>query len=686
MRTMLVLAAFVLLHPGSGAQAPPDRLRADIAAARERVYPALVNIKVVMRYFAEGRSQRSPAGGSGVIVTPEGHVLTNYHVAGHTTRIECTLPDGETIEASVVVHDPLTDLSVLKLATEKRADPKKPLPHASLGDSDALQVGDYVLALGNPLMLASSLTLGVVSNPRRVFVNESANEIEEMELDEGETTGLFTRWIQHDAAIAPGNSGGPLVNLAGEVIGINELRYGGGIGFAIPSNIARDVLRQALERGSVQRAWLGISVLPVAKLQRTQGALVSAVDPESAAAKAGIKPGDILLSLNGTPTDVRHFEEVPVVYQRIAALEPGKPAAVQVLRGGKTESLTATPTVMAPIKGDEEEYRSVGATLEAITPAQSLLQRLPVRKGVRVTGVRAGYPFEAAQPPIQPGDIIVSVGGRPVTDLAEFAAAVREIPEEGVAIVFRRRGEIIVSQAKPTDDRDTNVDTELPKPWLGIKSQVVTAEIAPILKLPKAGGHRITQVYEGTQAAKAGLQPGDIIVSLNGQPVRATRTQDTEDLRRTIENMALGDQVKLGILRAGKPSTITVELEPTPKSASKAKTAKQKELEFVVREITPMDRMESRRFRGVQGLLVSDVTQGGWADMSGLNVDDVIISIDGKTTADIASFEAALGHALETRPKVLTLFVQRRFRTHFVFIEPDWAKIAPEAAGSGGAK
>ncbi len=684
MRVSVPTVAALLLAVSASGQSPPDALRADIARARERVYPALVNIKVVTRYFAEGRAQRAPSAGSGVIVTPEGHVLTNYHVAGRTTRIECTLPDGETLDAKVIVHDPLTDLSVLKLDVSKRAQPAKPLPHAALGDSDRLQIGDYVLAMGNPLMLSSSLTLGVVSNPKRVFVNEAANDIEEMQLDEGETTGLFTRWIQHDATIAPGNSGGPLVNLAGEVVGINELRYGGGIGFAIPSNIARDVLRQALERGSVRRAWLGVTALPVSKLQKAQGALVAAVEPESAAAKAGLKPGDIILSVNGEAANVRYFEEVPVLYQRVAALEPGKAVAVQVLRGDKTETLTVTPTVMAPLKGDEEEYRTVGATIEEVTPVRALLQRLPIRKGVRVTGVRAGYPFEAAQPPIQPGDIIISVGDHQVTDLHSFASAVRQIPDEGLAVVFRRRGEIIVTEVKPTEDKDTDIDTELPKPWLGVKTQVVTAEVARILKLQKAGGYRITQVYEGTRAAKAGLQPGDVIVSLNGQALRATRTQDAADLARSIENLSLGDQAKLGLLRAGKPIAVSVPLEPTPRSAAKAKKAKQRELEFAVREITPMDRMESRRFRGVKGLLVADATPGGWADMAGLRVDDILISVGGTATEDIAAFEAAFERAIQQKPKTLTLFVQRGFRTHFVFIEPDWAKIAPDGAGTGG--
>lgn len=666
---------------GSGlvAQTPPDALRRDITQARERVYPALVNINVVSRYFSEGRARRGPSAGSGVIVTPEGHVLTNYHVAGRSTRIECVLPDGEAIEASVVVHDPLTDLSVLKLMSEKRPDPAKPLPHAILGDSDKLQVGDYVMAMGNPLMLSSSLTLGVVSNPRRVFVSPGRTEMEEMVLDEGETTGLFTRWIQHDAEIAPGNSGGPLVNLSGEVVGINELRYGGGIGFAIPSNIAGDVLRQALASGSVNRAWLGITFLPVEKLSRTSGALVSSIAPQSAAEKAGVKPGDILLKLNGVATDARFFEEVPVVYQRIAVLEIGKPVALEVERGGKVLTLTATPTEMEKTRGDEEEFREIGATLEEVTPLQALLQRLPVARGVRVTGVRPGYPFEAARPGIAAGDIIVSLGGRPVPDLKSLSDAVRGLTAQGQAVVFRRRGEILVTEIKPLEEREPDVDTELPRPWLGVKTQVLTAEVARALRLPKPGGLRVTQVFEGSQAARAGLQPGDIVASIDGQTLRASRSQDAEELTRAIEARSVGEEVKLGLLRAGKPASVTVTLEATPKAASKARTAKQTELEFAVREITPMDRMESRRFRDLKGVLVSDVTQGGWAAIAGLSVDDAVLSVGGTATPDTDAFEAAMASVLKERPKTITVFVQRGVRTHFLFIEPDWAKLVPDA-------
>ena len=234
----------------------------EIDTAREAVYPALVNIAVVGTQYQSGRLRRFPAAGSGVIVSPEGHVLTNFHVAGETTRITCTLPDGRTFEAEPIVLDPLTDLAVLQLQVGEN---EAALPYANLGDSESLKVGDDVLAMGNPMTLSSSMTRGIVANPHRVFTSFTGSEMEETDLGGGQRTGIFTRWIQHDALILGGNSGGPLVNLQGEVVGIND-RGGSGMSFAIPSNIAADVLHEALEHGEIRRGWFGLSFKPVDKL------------------------------------------------------------------------------------------------------------------------------------------------------------------------------------------------------------------------------------------------------------------------------------------------------------------------------------------------------------------------------------------------------------------------------------
>jgi len=653
------------------AEAPPNA----VDVARARVYPALVNITVVVREFGEGRSIRRPAGGSGVVVTPQGHVLTNYHVAGDTTRIICTMPNGEELEARVVAHDPLTDLSVLKLRTEKRPKGSKPLAYAKLGNSDALRVGDTVIAMGNPLMLSSSLTVGVVSNPRRVFTDFLGSEMESMELDDDVRTGLLTRWIQHDALILPGNSGGPLVNPAGEVVGINELG-GAGVGFAIPSNTAAKVLRKVLTQGRVRRGWLGLSFMPVRKLGYATGALVSSVVPGSAGSRAGLLPGDIVTHIAGHPVTVRFFEQVPDLYQLIADLAVGKRVRVDYLRNGQKRTCSAVVELMQDFAGRQDEVRRLGITAKEITEYMMRVRRLPTRNGVLVTGVRAGYPAEAAIPPIVEGDVITAVGGRPTPTLKDLAAAVAALPEGKAAIDLRRKNADVVSIVRLRQTTAEEEGGELPKAWLGIRTQVVTGDLASALRLGNVKGFRVTEVYPETEAARSGLKAGDIILELNGEGLDASRPQDEEDLRRAVENLGVGDVATLTILRGGERKQISVKLEATPASAGQAHKVTQQEFEFTVREITRMDRIENRWPPNFKGLMVTEVVSGGWAQMAGLRGDDVILGLQGKPMPDLASFQTEMQRILKTKPAVIRIFVRRREGTHFVFLQPDWDKIA----------
>src|SRR5262245_37126896 len=328
----ILLALSCLFLPAFAQDRAEAPLRRDIEFARQQVFPALVNIACVTKNYTGGRLERFPSAGSGVIVSPAGHVLTNYHVAADAAEITCRLPTNEAIPATVIAHDPLTDLSVLKLSLEKRRSADSPLPFARLGDSDALKTGDYVLAMGNPLTLSSSMTLGIVGNPSRVFTSFTGSDIDEMDLGGGQVTGLFTRWIQHDALILPGNSGGPLVNLRGEVVGINELG-GTGVGFAIPSNLASHVLNQALTHGSIPRGWLGLTVQPVDKMRLREGVLVGSLQPSGPAEKAGLATGDLILAINGEPVSVLFFEQVPPFYKRVADLAPGSKARLRIRRG-----------------------------------------------------------------------------------------------------------------------------------------------------------------------------------------------------------------------------------------------------------------------------------------------------------------------------------------------------------------
>lgn len=653
-----------------------DSFRGDMETARHKVYPALVNIAVVARFFEGGRAERTPAGGSGVIISPDGYVLTNFHVAGHTTRITCTSSDGVVYNANVVGNDPLSDISVLKLVLPAQ---HAPLPYAILGDSDKLQVGDFVLAMGNPLLLSSSMTLGIASNTKRVFTDFTGTELEDQTLETGERTGTFTRWIQHDALILPGNSGGPLVNLRGEVVGINELG-GDGVGFAIPSNIARSVFDQIVKYGSVRRGWIGVSVLPVQKLGRTSGVLVSSVDPASPAEKAGIKPGQIITTLDGQKTNVMFFEQVPQFYQMIANLPQGHEAKFVLLDGKTTETKTATVQWMDPFLGDEEDFASAGLTVREITQAMAEDRFLPNHNGVLVTGVRPGYPFESAQPDLKPDDIITEIGSTHITDMASFRKALTDAtkassPGDKVAVAYRRNDEQLLTTITLSQQPNDTDNNELPQAWMGIKTQVVVPDLASALGNPDLKGFRVTEVYPYTLASKSGLMVGDIITKINDTQLDASRLQDADDLRQAVQALSIGDTANLSIIRSGAVKVLPVKLEASPDSAAEAKSLSQKELEFTVRDISDIDRFENHWSPSQKGILVTDATSGGYANIAGLRPDDLIVSIDGLPISKVGDIKPILDGALKSHPRSLEIFVRRDASTQFVFIEPDWSKI-----------
>jgi len=674
---LVVLASFmgvVQIAAGSAArdrmpEDRQDRLTAELERARESVYPALINISVISQMYSGGRAIRMPSAGSGVIVSPDGYALTNFHVVAHSTRVIGRLATGESFDAEVIALDPLTDLAVLKLDASKR---EEPLPFAAIGDSDLLNVGDFVLAMGNPLTLSSSMTLGIVSNTRRVFTNFTGTELEDLDLGGGERSGIFTQWIQHDALILPGNSGGPLVNLRGEVIGINALG-GSGVGFAIPSSLARVVFDQVLEYGDVPRAWLGTQVLPTEKLDDDEGALVSWVVPGSPAHGAGLRPGDRLLAIDGSPVSVRFFEQVPIFHRTVAEMEIGTTVELDIRRGGEKQTVHATLTEMERYVGDEREFREFGATVRAITGPMALALRLPDTKGVLLTGVRPGHPFEEARPRLSRGDVILSIAGRPTESLDAFQTIASDLAgDESVPVIFLRRQEQLMTVVEPRRTDQARRAGELSKAWLGIQAQVVTTPVAEALGVAGTRGFRVTQVYRGTEADRGGIRVGDLITEIDGIPLEAHRPQDAQELRQLVEESPIGEQVELIVLRDGVRTPISVVLEASPQAATEAERGRQEDFEFSYRTIAFMDGIEQGWPEDAAGLLVTEVTGGGWANIAGLRGNDLIVSVNDVPVPTIAAFEAIMEKSLQERPRVIRLFVYRGHRTSFVFIEPDW--------------
>lgn len=672
----LLLGFTLLLSYGVQAQdreALEDALRRDIERARERVFPALVNILVVNRFFDGGRAQYALGGGSGVIVSPDGLVLTNYHVASDAVRLFCTLSTGERLEAEALYHDALTDLSVLRLKLPPNT-PQREFPYAPLGDSDALKTGDYVLAMGNPLLLASSVTLGIVSNPKRVFLNPFNQEIEGVEFVRGDRSGMLTRWIQHDALILPGNSGGPLVNLQGELVGINQLG-GSGLGFAIPSRIARGVLEQVRRTGRVERGWLGFRAMPVEKMRRTEGVLVGSVIPGSPAELAGLQPGDIVLQIDGQPVSARFPEEIPLVYLQIAELPVGKTVTVEYLRNGNRKTVQMQVEPMEPYYGEEDEFRTLGFTAQDITRPMARASRLP-ESGVQITGIRPGYPLDTAEPKINNGDAIVKFGERPIRNLRDLREAIEAHKgQENIPIVFQRRTETLITVIRNRPPSSPSSSVELPKAWLGVRTQVITQPVARALGDANLKGFRITEVLPYTEASKAGLQAGDLILALNDEALEAFRTQDARDLERRIERMTIGEEVALTILRNGTRQQVRVKLESSPASAEAARSVRQEELDFAVRDITALDRMRNYWREDQQGVLVTDVPNGSWGQLAGLQSGDLILAANEHPIQNTQEFQQVMQTLVQQQSPVIILYVLRERETSFVFIEPDWKEI-----------
>jgi serine protease Do len=358
----------------------------------------------------EPRSERRPqfrGMGSGFIVAPEGYVVTNQHVVKNASEITVTLHDGKKLAAELVGIDEKTDLALLKM------DSKESLPYARFGDSEATRVGDWVVAIGNPFGLGGSATAGIVSARGRDI-----------------QSGPFDDFFQIDAPINQGNSGGPLFNLSGEVIGINTAIYspnGGnvGIGFAIPSNLAEGVIHQLRASGRVERGFVGVTIQPVDEeiaeslgLESATGALVASVVPGGPAARAGIEAGDVIVAVDGE--DIAQVKELT---RRIAAMAPDASAEIVVLRNGERKELDVrigrTPSEPEAVLSDAgSPAGGLGLTLGELTPQAR--ERFGIAEEVQGAVVVGVDPASgAAEKGLKPGDVIVSVGQKKVASLEE---------------------------------------------------------------------------------------------------------------------------------------------------------------------------------------------------------------------------------------------------------------------------
>jgi serine protease Do len=419
--------------------------------AKNKVAPSLVHIRPVKEVFTQGRREEVLVLGSGFIISADGYVITNEHVAGESNFVKCVLGTREEVEAEVVGVDPWTDIAVLKLEADH------PLPFAELGDSARLEAGQMVLALGSPHGLARSVSLGIVSVTDRYLGSM------------GTKTAPYNNWIQTDAAINPGNSGGPLVNLAGEVIGVNARMLSGAenVGFAIPINIAREAVDEIIRNGRVKRSWIGVTLQEM--LARTenpekQGVVIADVDPISPASETGILPGDMLIAVNDTPVNARFAEDLPAIRKRIADLPVGAEARLRLLRGGREITIRVKTEEMSRLKGTEVEFGEWAFTATELTAEIVRRARLDSRLGVLISGVQAGGP--ASQAGIKEGDIILEMDTVPVQGLAHFGELYRQRIEENpprILLLVKRGALTRYVMVKQDNGGGTEEDTDAEK-------------------------------------------------------------------------------------------------------------------------------------------------------------------------------------------------------------------------------
>jgi serine protease Do len=379
-----------------------------------------------MREYSQPREEKRSSLGSGVIVDERGYILTNNHVIKDADEIKVTLQDKSEYTGKLIGTDPKTDLAVIKIEA-------KGLPAIKWGDSDALRVGEMVIAVGSPYGLNQTVTSGIVSAKGRANVRIADYE----------------DFIQTDAAINPGNSGGPLINIRGELVGINTAIFsttGGyqGIGFSIPSNMVRQILDSLIAEGRVVRGWLGVTIQPVTKelaqqfgLDNERGTLVSDVVEDSPAEKSGLKRGDIMIKFDGkdidSPTTLRNI---------VAATAPGSRVKVIVMRDGKEKAIDVTIGELTdqqpgggPFKPEEIDNVLKGVSVQDLT--DELRKRLGVSRrvhGVVVTGDENGVG-------LRPGDVILELNRQPVESVQEYRQTVSKIkPGEDVLLLIYRDG------------------------------------------------------------------------------------------------------------------------------------------------------------------------------------------------------------------------------------------------------
>jgi len=427
--------AVALVLAGAGIVRGDDRallvghgpaFRDTVRSAKNRVFPAVVFVKCIQDTYEEGKKRAQEVSGSGVLISPAGEALTNWHVIDKAVEVRCLLYDGRAMNARVVGSDKDTDLALLQLDVSAGAGD---LPHAPLGGSANLEEGDFVMAMGAPWGLSRSVSIGIIACTRRYLPGNSE----------------YSLWLQTDCAISPGNSGGPLVNTRGEVIGINSRGYlmGGDLAFAVPSDTVAFVVDQLRAHGEVRWSWTGLELQPLRDFNRntyfegTQGVIVASTDPESPARAAGLQPRDRILFVNDRATNALTEEDLPAVRTWLGLLPVDQPVQIRFKRDDTEQTCEMIPREKGKVEGDSYDCKRWDLTVKTINQFENPELYFHRQEGVFVYSVK--YPGNAAGSGLQTNDIILKVDGRDVhtlDDLQQLHTTLVEKVDDRHRVVF----------------------------------------------------------------------------------------------------------------------------------------------------------------------------------------------------------------------------------------------------------
>jgi len=425
-----------------------DKMKSLIISVSDAIKPAVVHIEVVKKR----RDQRFESMGSGLVIDKEGYILTNEHVVNDQIEITVALESNREYEAEVIGVDKLTDLALIKIDVPEKIE----LTAAPLGNSDSVQVGEWVIAVGNPYGFDRSVSFGIVSGKGRVLNIPSL-------------TPLINDFIQTDAAIAPGSSGGPLVNLRGEVIGINSRGVGRTQGFTIPINIAIEVKNKILASGKIERGWLGLILQPLNRSfadylgdSELEGILIADIESDSPAEKAGLLPGDVILKFDGENYKAEKDDDLNSFTLAVSRSDVGDKKEMKIFRNGEEKTLNVILGEKPKVK--EEEFETpFGFTVKEITNSVFRTYLLETKEGVFVSYVEIGG--VAAKGDLYEGDTIIEINHKKVADFETFKKLLKKYEDDSFVLFKVIRGkdnrfalmDMSKAQRKDIDDHDDDV-------------------------------------------------------------------------------------------------------------------------------------------------------------------------------------------------------------------------------------